>query len=247
MTSTSSPVGYYEFLNFNNPMTDETADRLVAKLAGAEPAHILDVGCGWGELLLRLLESCQDATGHGIDNDDVLIERAIGNAAERGLRPRVNFSAELGQQQPADLVLNIGAEHVFGTIDQALIELRDLVRPGGRLLLGTQIWEQPPTADLVVALGDVPNLHELIDSAVAVGWRPLDLKVASPEDWDHFEFAFLADWEQFAMTATVEAERAAARQAADDHRNGYLQRRGVLGFAFLTLGRPVEPETDDSP
>ena len=67
--------------------------------------------------------------------------------------PGVTFSAELGKMAPSDLVLCVGSEHVFGTLNQALSELRDLVRPGGRLLLGTQIWKQTPTADLVAAVG----------------------------------------------------------------------------------------------
>lgn len=231
-------VGYYRWLNFNSPMTDQTADNLVDQLTVADPAHILDVGCGWAELLLRLLAACPDATGHGIDHDEVLIERAKGNAADRDLSSRVTFSAELGQVEPADLVLNIGAEHVFGTLDQALVELRQLVRPGGRLLFGTQFWEKPPHAALISAIGELPTLRELVDAA-AVGFRPLGLKVASPEDWDHFEFGFLADWEQLVMTSSSEKANK-ARRAADEHRNGYLQRRGILGFAFLTLGRPAE-------
>ncbi len=29
-----------------------------------------------------------------------------------------------------------------------------------------------------------------------------------------------------------------ARTAADEHRDSYLRRRGILGFAFVTLGKP---------
>ncbi len=240
--SDSAPVGYYQSLDFNNPMTGDTADRLVDELAACEPNDITDVGCGWAELLLRLLSACPDATGHGIDHDDALIERARANAADRGLSPRVTFSESLADEEPADLVLNVGAEHVFGTLDQAMVELHTLVRPGGRLLLGTQFWEQPPTAAMLEAIGELPRLDELIDAATSVGWRPLNLKVASRDDWDHFEFGFLADWEQFIMAPPSPAGADRARQAADAHRSDYLRRRGTLGFAFLTLGRPADPD-----
>lgn len=195
-----APVGYYEWLNFNNPMTEETADRLIAELAQR-------------------------------------------NAIERGLASRVTFSSTLGAEPAADLVINLGAEHVFGNLEAALVGLWPLVRPGGRLLLGTQFWEQTPTQELIEAIGHVPSLPELIDGATAAGWRPLGLRVATLGDWDHFEFRFLGDWEQFVMAPTTATQAASARLAADEHRAGYLRRRGVLGFAFLTLGRPLEPSS----
>jgi precorrin-6B methylase 2 len=240
--SGATPVGYYEWLNFNSPMTEATADGLVAELALTEPSHILDVGCGWAELLLRLLVACPNATGYGIDNDDALIERAERNAANRNLASRVTFSATLADAVTADLVLSIGAEHVFGTLDQALIGLFKLVRPGGQMLLGTQFWEQAPAAGLVEAIGELPTLGDLIDTAIVVGLRPLGVKVASLEDWDHFEFRFMADWERFIMSSTTHGEADEARRASDLHRAAYLQRRGILGFVFLALGRPVEPD-----
>ena len=241
MTS-STTADPYRRLDFNSPMTGETADALVAELATAEPDHVLDIGCGWAELLLRLLAACPRAAGHGVDHADELLERARRNATDRGLTSQVTFGAGLDGLQPADLVLNVGAEHVFGTLDRALVELHRFVRSGGRLLLGTLFWERPPTAELVEAFGELPSLAELIDAATSAGWRPLDLRVATPQDWDHFEFGFLADWEDIVMSPGNADEAERARRAADDHRVGYLERRGVLGFAFLILGRPHEPD-----
>lgn len=188
----SAVVDAYGSLDFNSPMADATAGYLVQRLASSAPADITDVGCGWAELLLRLLEACQAATG-------------------------VGFRAELGGVRPSDLVLSVGAEHVFGTLDDGLHELLPWVRPGGRLLLGTLIWERPPVSELLEAFGELPSLDDAVAAAVDAGWRPLDLKVATMEDWDHFEFGFMADWERVAMspTSTVPATwRAAARSAS---------------------------------
>ena len=237
MTETTR-VGYYESLNFNSPMTEDSADRLVGELAATDPRRVLDVGCGWAELLLRLLATCPNATGHGVDRDDVLIDRAKRNADDRDLSSRVSFSSSLDGLDPVDLVLNIGAEHVFGDLDRALGELHKLVLPGGRLLLGTLFWEQPPPLDLVEAMGELPTLVGLVDAVTSVGWRPLGLKVASLDDWDHFEFGYLMDWEQQVMAPTTQAAADRAAEDADARRLSYLRRRGILGFAFLTLGRP---------
>ena len=236
--TTASPRGSYQGLDFNSPMTDRTAEELVAELARVHPDRILDIGCGWGELLLRLLAACPSSVGHGVDNDRVLIERAQANADGRGLASRVTFSSAIEDGEPSDLVLNVGAEHVFGTLDDALAGLEDLVRPGGRLLLGTPIWERTPTPALDETYGPLLTLDQLLERVTIAGWRPLALRVASPQDWDRFEFGFLADWEQVVMNPTSAAEADEASTAADRHRGHYLERRGVFGFAFATLGRP---------
>ena len=234
-----TPVDYYESLNFNSPLTEATADEIVAELAATAPSHVIDVGCGWAELLLRLLAKCPDATGHGVDNDETLIERATTNAAARKLSSWVSFAPALNGDETADLVINLGAEHVFGTLAEAIAALHNIVKPHGRLLLGAQYWESAPSEELVAEMGEVPTLDELVDLAVAGGFRPLGLRTSTLRDWDHFEFGFLADWEQFVMGSVTSADAAQAQQAADEHRAGYLARRGVFGFAFLTLGRPA--------
>lgn len=237
MTNDDAPVGYYEHLDFNSPMTGRTADDIVGQLAPNGPTTITDIGCGWGELLLRLLTACPEATGHGIDDDDALIERARRNAESRSLLPRVRFSESVEMATPSDLVLCVGSEHIFGDLDAAIAGLQPLVDVGGTLLLGTLIWERAPSPELAETFAGVPTLEELAATAVEAGWRPLGLRVATPEDWDTFEFGFLADWEHAVMVSPAADE---ARRSADRHRADYLARRGILGFAFLTLGRPAQ-------
>ena len=52
-------------LTFNAPLSEERASRLVAALPIAPGHHVLDFGCGWGELLLRILA----AQTTGISNE----------------------------------------------------------------------------------------------------------------------------------------------------------------------------------
>ncbi len=234
----ASNAGYYDWLNFNSPISDYTADRLVRLQVANSPSTILDVGCGWGELLLRLLTACPEAKGHGIDHDEALIKRAESNAEQRGLTDRVRFSPDAGAAAPADLVVNVGAEHVFGTADDALLALWDLVHPGGHLLFGYQFWERPPSAEVKAFIGDLPDLPQLLAKITDVGWRPLDFVVSSVQEWDEFESGYMRDWEEMVLANGDTAVE--ARRRADEQRAGYLQRRGVLGFALLTLGRPAD-------
>jgi cyclopropane fatty-acyl-phospholipid synthase-like methyltransferase len=49
------------------PLSDERANRLAADLAASRPAAVIDLGCGWGELLLRIVASAPGAVGTGVD------------------------------------------------------------------------------------------------------------------------------------------------------------------------------------
>ena len=56
-------------LTFHGPLSEARAARIVARLAGIGPRTVLDIGCGWGELMLRILAAAPDATGLGLDTD----------------------------------------------------------------------------------------------------------------------------------------------------------------------------------
>lgn len=90
MTSPPAP-GNGSRLQFNSPLSGARADRLVTSLAGGSPGTVLDVGCGWGELLLRLLAAAPGATGTGIELHGPDLARARAAATARGLDGRVNF------------------------------------------------------------------------------------------------------------------------------------------------------------
>ncbi|HET6628092.1 MAG TPA: class I SAM-dependent methyltransferase [Nocardioidaceae bacterium] len=245
--STDDGPGYYEHLSFNAPLSDRRAGRIVSRLAASAPSVVLDVGCGWGELLLRVLEACPAATGVGVDTDGRALERARANAARRGLDDRVELlQADAGDASgTADVVLCIGSSHAFGDTAQALSALRERVRPGGRLVLGEGTWNTPAAdADLSLVPDDLPRLADLaglVELAVGAGYRPLFVETASVEEWDTFESGYLADWEEWLVAHPGHPDADRIRQRADDHRTRWLRGyRTGLGFAYLTLGLPTQ-------
>lgn len=234
--------GYYDHLQFNSPLSGARADGLATALARRSPATVLDLGCGWAELLLRVLAAAPDARGVGIDSDERLISRGRRSAAERGLAERAELRAHDAAEPvaAADAVLCIGSDHVFGTQDDALAALWRLVRPGGVLLFGTGYWQRPPTAQEAAGLGatpdELPDLATLVDMTTSAGFRVLDLQTANEDEWNAFESGYLADFEEALMTDPSADD---LRTRADEHRQGWLRGyRGVLGFAYLTLGVP---------
>ncbi len=241
--STGNGPGYYAHLDFNAPLSAQRADALAHAIARRAPRTVLDIGCGWAELLLRIVAAAPGTRGLGVDSDQRLLARGRANAADRGIAERVELRAGDGSAplDPGDAVTCIGADHVFGTQTDALAALRRLVRPGGVLLFGTGYWQRPPTIAEAAGLGatpeELPDLPALVELCLAAGFRPLDVQTANEDEWNAFESGYLADLEEYLMTHPSDDAR---RVEADEHRTGWLRGyRGVLGFAYLTLGVPT--------
>ena len=83
----TDPSGYGsgKRLTFHGPLSAERANRLAADLAATGPATVVDYGCGWGELLLRVLAAAPQATGVGIDIQGADLARARESAEKRDL------------------------------------------------------------------------------------------------------------------------------------------------------------------
>ena len=167
----------------------------------------MDYGCGWGELLLRVLEAAPEANGVGIDIHGPEITRGRENAEERGLSGRVSFieGSATDHASPADAVISCSAYQAFGTVHEALRALRSLVKPGGVLLFGAEIWDRTPT-DVQLAnmwpgitVDDCLYLPDLVDAATAEGFRPLRIQTATRGEWEEFDSGLGAGAEEWLL------------------------------------------------
>jgi SAM-dependent methyltransferase len=238
-------------LIFHGPLSQTRAAGLIERLSWANPGTILDIGSGWGELMLRLLQALPSATGLGLDTDQGDLDRARDNARARGLAERATFIQESAvgtTRGPADLVLCVGASHALtdaqppDLIVAALTELRRLVAPGGRVLLGEGFWERPPSAAELagmwpgISAADYPELADLVDLTVDAGFRPAWIEVATLQEWDDFESGYQCDEEEWLASRGDHPEAARIREQLDQHRSYWLRGyRGILGMAYLTL------------
>ncbi len=247
---TFSPL--HQDLTFLSPLSDERAARLVGFLTGHEPATVLDVGCGWAELLLRVLESAPTASGLGLDLDEESLARARRVAAERGLERRATFETRDARDVagPFDAVTCIGASQIWGPdveeaqpLDYAaaLRALRALLPRGGRLVYGEGIWSAPPTPAATAPLSgrddEYVTLGRLVTIAESLGFGVMAVHEASLDEWDAFESGFAGGWVRWLAEhepddpAAEEVRSRLARQHAA-YLDGY---RGVLGLAYLHL------------
>ncbi|MFJ9704346.1 SAM-dependent methyltransferase [Streptomyces sp. NPDC101234] len=232
-------------LTFHGPLSETRATGMVRRLAATRPATVLDIGCGWGELMLRLLEAVPGAGGVGVDLRTEDLERGRRGAEARALADRVEFAEESAVgtgRGPADVVLCLGASQALSDdLVTALRELRRLVADGGRVLLGEGFWQRTPTeAELArmwpgASADDHHDLATLTDLAVAAGFRPEWTETASPDEWEEFESAYQADTEVWLAANPDHPLAAETRDRLDTHRTAWLTYRGVLGLAYLTL------------
>lgn len=232
-------------LTFHGPLCGRRADRLAAELAATGPETVVDYGCGWGELLLRVLEAAPGAHGIGVDIRGPDIARGRDNAGKRRLSGRVAFieGSATDHASMADAVISCGAYHAFGTIPEALQALRALVNPGGLLLFGAEIWDRAPNGQQLAAMwpgmsaADCLYLPDLVDAAVAAGFRPMRIQTATRGEWEEFESGYAAGAEEWLLANPDHPEAEQVREKLDRHRSIWLRgHRDVMGFAYLTLG-----------
>ncbi|GAA2498139.1 class I SAM-dependent methyltransferase [Streptomyces thermolineatus] len=249
MTDTDLPPRLTR-LAFHGPISEDRAARLVDKLARSAPAGVLDIGCGWGELMLRILEAAPGATGLGVDVNADDLARGRRNAAARGLAGRARFvegPASTTARGPADLVLCLGAGQALAEEEPynpaaVLRALRGLVAPGGRVLLGEGFWQRPPAPGELALMwpgasaDDHHDLAGLVDLAVGAGFRVERIETANDDEWEEFESGYLADEEEWLAANAGHPAAAGIRERVDRHRASWLRGyRGILGIAYLTL------------
>lgn len=240
-------------LTFMSPLSSARADGLARFLAGMGAGTVLDIGCGWGELLLRTVAASPGLVGVGVDSDARAVAHGRSMARERGLADRLDLrTGRVPEALPdsADAVICIGASQAFGPpveanrpLDYAaaLHGVRRLLTPGGRAVFGEGIWSREPTAAAVAPLAgrldEFVRLGELVEIAVSAGFAPFSVTEATQDEWDEFESGYTAPHARWLAEHPAdhpdaeEVRRLAARQRAA-YLDGY---RGTLGLAYLCL------------
>ncbi|MEV6875704.1 methyltransferase domain-containing protein [Amycolatopsis sp. NPDC051128] len=226
-------------MRWNTPLSEPHADLLLDRMGLAE-GHLADLGCGWGELLLRAVERTPGLRGTGVDNDVTSLERGRAAVERRGLASRVELTeADAATWDgPAERAFCVGAAHAFGSTKAALDRLARVV-PSGRLLYGDGFWAVPPSDAAAEILGPgLLTLPDLLDAVDDAGWRVLHLSTADQLEWDDFESTSRAGWEEWLAGHSADPRAGEVREWLDQRLREYVRDyRGVLGFTYLVLGR----------
>ena len=118
---------------------------------------VVDIGCGWAELLMRVIAAAPQCRGLGVDLDADMIEHGRHLAEQRGLTDRITLTAGDAQTSLPDVaeaVICIGASQVWNPPSEqnlpmnyarALTSIRAYVTRRARVAYGEAIWSAPPT------------------------------------------------------------------------------------------------------
>jgi cyclopropane fatty-acyl-phospholipid synthase-like methyltransferase len=225
------------------PLDDADLDRIVADLPAGPQA--LDIGCGKGELLVRL--ALRGARGAGVDHNPWYLAAARARAAAAGVDGRIHWHTVDARTDPpagpVDLVACIGASDAVGGPPRAPDALAGMVRPGGTIVLGELFWSVVPDAALVTGFGihpgDIVTEAETLDRMTAAGLEVVAVHAASSAAWERYEAEYAA-----AVTAWAEAHPHDPDHDPFLHRAAIMRgswdvwRRASMGFLTVVLRRP---------
>ena len=231
------------------PFSDDTVASLVGRLEVPRTASILDVGCGRGEWVVRLLEAHPHAKAVAVDRSEPALEAAGRRAREAGVKDRLVLYHGEGRAylrssgNVHDLIVCTGSDHVFGSQADALRILCPRLTPEGLILFAAGFWNTEPAEAALEALGQdlrdaLPiGLPALVGGVMASSLTPLHVVVASEREWDDYEWSWIASLEEHARRHPEE-DSEQLRDVAREHREGYLGGyRGQLGFAAVIARR----------
>lgn len=228
-------------LAFCSPISASNVEHVIDRIPMQPGARVLDVGCGKGEVLLRIAARCQ-VKATGIDDSSYFLQEAHEEIAARApgadiaLR-EIAFAHFDAVPNSYDVVVCVRSAELFGSYESALQTLKALVKPGGYLMVGARYWKQPPTDDHRAAFG--PSAQSIYDYAGTIqigaseGLTPRYVAVSSVADWDHYRWSHVNALERYAVEHSDDLMASAMLQKSRMIRDRYLAyERDVMGFGL---------------
>jgi SAM-dependent methyltransferase len=217
-----------------NPISTEALDEVLKIAAIPANARVLDIGCGKGELLIRLAR-LGAKTGIGVE----LSPHTVREARERvrSVAPEADitileedgatFAAEAGK---FDLAACVGASWIFGGHRGTLRALASWTRSGGLVLVAEPFWRVAPDPEYLASqelrAEEFGSHASNVTDGVTEGMIPLFARAAEATEWDRYEGL---QWNA--------GERWARENPSDPDRAEFLQKLRESRTAFLRWGR----------
>jgi len=229
---------------FCSPLSVAKVDQVLSMLELPRGARVLDVGCGKGEMLVRLYERCE-ARGVGVDLNADLVAEARARAQARGAAASLMFHekpvSELFVEPGSyDAVLCVGSTRAYGRYRDALCAVGWAVRRHGRVLVGESFWRRRPHPDYLAVLGldagDLSDHPSNVRSGEEVGLVPICTAVSTEDEWEHYEALRARTVERWAAEHPEDPEAEAMWVRARRWREAWEHwGRDTLGFGLYVF------------
>lgn len=234
-------------MRLNAPIHATTADHLIDELRLTAHHRVVDLGCGDGQLLMRIIERT-GASGLGVDIDGASLRRARAAARELPRTATADFrEASLRQWQPGsgfDAWVCMGSTHGFADGEAAystcLSAFAEQARPGARLLVGEGFWQREPDPEYLALLGDPAGVYQdhagNVQLGVNHGLTPVFAATSTEREWDEFEWHHRRRLEERAWAAPHDPTAQRGRDRSRAWRDAYLRwGRTTMGFGLYVF------------
>lgn len=230
-------------LDILGPLSTTALDELLDRARPA-PARVLDVGCGKGALLVRAHERW-GVELTGVEPNDAFVAATVDRLTKVGASFMV-FDTPLEHailpRRAHDLVTCIGASHAFGTPDDAVADMAQLVAPGGLVVLGEGYWRRTPDPEYAAMLGGEDSMLDHAGNAargrahgLACEWS----RESTLEEWDAYEGAYAEAMRAWCEAHLDDPDAPAFRKRIDGWNDAYHRwGRSTLGFGLYVFRAP---------
>jgi ubiquinone/menaquinone biosynthesis C-methylase UbiE len=151
--------------------------------------RVLDVGCGPGDLSIRIAQRCQEVWGVDVTPEMIRIAEEKSGSEPANVHFHQADACDLPFENGTfDTVMSVNALQAMYRPEMALAEMSRVLKPGGELLL------------IAYCFGD----SSVSDSAALINWA---IKYKALAVWQSFKLAQVADLLRTNGFEVVEAER----------------------------------------
>lgn len=184
----------HKYQKIMNPITETKLNNLINLLNLKKGSHVLDIGCGKGELLIKLAEKYR-IKGIGLDKSPYCINDSNKTKLKRVPDLDLTFYLMDGADYQPNIKFNltscVGATWIFGDYLGTLKALSSMTQKDGLILVGEPYWLKEPDPEYLKTEGitreKYRSHYENVKTGEQLGLRCLYTLASDLDGWDYYE------------------------------------------------------------
>ena len=179
-----------------NPMSKDKLNKLFLLLDLAPNSRVLDIGCGKGESLIRMVELF-NISGVGVDLSPYFSKDCKENINKRVPSSDIKILEMDGakykpdENETYDLSMCLGASWIYNGFKGTIEALKKMTKPEGLIIVGEPYWLKEPDDEYLKMSGikkeEFNSHYKNIDVGEKEGLYCVYTLVSNHDDWDHYE------------------------------------------------------------
>ena len=179
-----------------NPMSKDKLDKLFLLLDLVPNSRVLDIGCGKGESLIRLVDLF-NISGVGVDLSPYHSKDCKENINKRVPSSDIKILEMDGAEYNPDvneiynLSMCLGASWIYNGFKGTIKALKKMTKPEGLIIVGEPYWLKEPDGEYLKMSGikkkEFNSHYKNIDVGEKEGLYCVYTLVSNHDDWDYYE------------------------------------------------------------